>query len=324
MALDDLKETIKTLRERIQARRAYLEGNETRTRQALIDPMLRTLGWDVEDPNSVELEYGIKRKWADYALMKSGRPIAVIEAKSLGRALKDDEKMQALNYANMDGIDYMAVTNGDHWQMFDVFKRGQLDNRTLMEFQLTRDEPYACALQALGLWRPNLASGKPQEAATPVMIEKLTRAESEPTISEPSQKKKVAESLKNGDWEPLTSLSVKRGQKPPASIRFSNSSPKPIKNWADLLESIAKHLVETDKLSAQDCPVRVVQRRSKRYLVHTETIHPDGSEFKRMRGIGKLQLNIDFSCPNAWKNACWLLEKFGVNPSTVLVSTNRS
>ena len=227
MALDDLKETIETLRERIQEHRSYL-GNETRTRQALIDPMLRTLGWDVEDPNSVELEYGIKRKWADYALMESGRPIAVIEAKALGKALNDDEKMQALNYANMDGIDYMAVTNGDHWQMFDVFKRGQLDNRILMEFQLTRDEPYACALQALGLWRPNLASGKPQEAATPVMIEKPARAESASAISEPSRGKKVAESSKNGEWEPLTSLEVEAGtgQKPPAYIKFPDSSTK--------------------------------------------------------------------------------------------------
>ena len=113
MALDDLKETIETLRERIQAHRAYLAGNETRTRQVLIDPMIRTLGWDVGDPDSVELEYGIKRKWADYALMGSGGPIAVIEAKSLGTPLNDDVMMQVLNYANTDGIDYMVVTNGD-------------------------------------------------------------------------------------------------------------------------------------------------------------------------------------------------------------------
>ena len=323
MALDDLKETIETLRERIQAHRAYLEGNETRTRQVLTDPMLRTLGWDVGDPNSVELEYGIKRKWADYALMGSGRPIAVIEAKALGKSLNDDEKMQALNYANMDGIDYMAVTNGDHWQMFDVFKRGQLDDRILMEFQLTRDEPYACALQALGLWRPNLASGEPKEAATPVMIEKPARAESASTVSELSEKKKVAESSKNGDWELLTSLKVEKGQKPPAFIKFSNSSPKPIKNWADLLESVAKHLVETDKLSAQDCPVPIAsKRKSKRYLVHTKPIPPNYP--KRKIGNELWLLTHYFDIVSIYKNACWLLENFDVNPSTVLVSTNRS
>ena len=324
MALDDLKETIETLRERIQAHRTYLEGNETRTRQALIDPMLRALGWDVEDPKSVELEYGIKRKWADYALMESGRPIAVIEAKALGRALNDDEKMQALNYANMDGIDYMAVTNGDHWQMFDVFKRGQLDNRILMEFQLTRDESYACALQALGLWRPNLASGEPQEAATPVMIEKPARAESASTISEPSRGKKVAEPSKNGDWMPLTSLKIEKGQKPPAFIKFLDSSTRSLKNWTDLLESVAENLVEIGKLSALDCPV--IKGRSKLYLLHTESIHPDpdAKEFVTKRKIGNLWLNTHFNATNTWKNSCWLLEHFGVNPSTVLVSTNQS
>ena len=325
MALDDLKETIEMLRERIQAHRPYLEGYETRTRQALIDPMLRTLGWDVENPDSVELEYGIKRKWADYALMGSGGPIAVIEAKALGTPLNDDEKMQALNYANMDGIDYMAVTNGDHWQMFDVFKRGQLDDRILMEFQLTRDEPYACALQALGLWRPNLASDKPQEAVAPVVI-KPSHDESEPATPEPNSGQEVAESSKNGDWMPLTSLKAERGQKPPAFIKFSNSSPKPIKSWTDLLESIAKHLIETDKLSAQDCPVPIAsktsKRKSKRYLVHTKPIPPNYP--KRKIGNELWLLTHYFDIVNMYKNACWLLENFGVNPSTVLVSANRS
>ena len=206
MALDDLKETIETLRERIQAHRPYLEGNETRTRQVLIDPVLHTLGWDVGDPNSVELEYRIGRDWADYVLMGSGRPIAVIEAKALGKPLDEKETMQALNYANTAGIPYMTLTNGDHWRMLEVFKQAPIKDRILMNFQLTQDEPYACALQALGLWRPNLASGKPQEAATPVMIEKPARAESEPTVSEPSSEQEAVESSNNGDWEPLTSL----------------------------------------------------------------------------------------------------------------------
>ena len=325
MALDDLKKTIETLRERIQAHRPYLEGYETRTRQVLIDPMLRTLGWDVGDPNSVELEYGIKRKWADYALMESGRPIAVVEAKSLGTPLNDDEKMQALNYANMDGIDYMAVTNGDHWQMFDVFKRGQLDDRVLMEFQLTRDEPYACALQALGMWRPNLASGEPpKEAATPVLITP-SHDESVPSTPEPSSGKKVAEPSNNGDWEPLTSLKVKRGQKLPTNtnIKFPDSSTKPLKHWTDMLAFVAEYLVKTGKILAQNCPV--IKGNSKLYLLHTEPIHRNLKEFRAKREIGNgLWVLTDFSADKMHENACWLLDKFGVNPSTVLVSTNRS
>lgn len=315
MALDDLKETIETLRKRIKEHRAYLEGYETRTRQVLIDPMLRALGWDVEDPHSVELEYGIKRKWVDYALMGSDKPIAVIEAKVLGTSLDDDVKQQVLNYANTDGVDYMVVTDGDHWQMFDVFKRGQLEDRVLMEFQLTQDEPYACALKALGLWRPNLASGEPpKEAATPIMI----NSSPEP---EPSSEKEIVELSNNGDWVPIKSLKIKKGKKrppPPNAIKFPNASPKSIKNWVDLLESVAQYLVETKRISAEDCPVHKTGLR--RYLVHTEPIHATGTEFNDKREIGKLWLNTDLTAIEKHNNSCWLLKKFGIDPSTVLVT----
>ena len=321
MALDDLKETIEMLRERIQAHRPYLEGYETRTRQALIDPMLRALGWDVEDPSSVELEYGIRRKRADYALMVNEKPIAVIEAKALGTPLNDDEKMQVLNYANTDGIDYMAVTNGDHWQMFDVFKRGQLDNRILMEFQLTRDEPYACALQALGIWRPNLASGEPQEAVAPVVI-KPSHDESEPATPEPNSGQEVAESSNNGDWMPLTSLKKATGQRPPAYIKLPGLDTKSIKKWPEMWVSVAEYLIKTGKISAKDCPVRR-KKRPEYYLLHTKPFHSTGAEFRRKKEIGKLWLNLS-NVQNVPNYCCYLLEQSGVNPSTVLVSTNRS
>ena len=325
MALDDLKETIETLRERIQAHRPYLEGNETRTRQVLIDPMLHKLGWDVGDPNSVELEYRIGRDWADYVLMGSGRPIAVIEAKALGKPLDEKETMQALNYANTAGIPYMTLTNGDHWRMLEVFKQAPIKDRILMNFQLTQDESYACALQALGLWRSNLASGKPKEAATPVMIEKPTRDESAPTISEPSRGKKVAKPSNNGDWIPLTSLKVNYGHKAPAYIKFPDSSIRPLKNWADLCAIVAEYLAKIGKISTRDCPIS--KDKSKLYLVHTEPIHPDDREFVNKRKIGNgLWLMTHGSSQALYKNACWLLEheQFGVNPSTVLVSTNPS
>ena len=328
MALDDLKETIETLRERIQAHRAYLEGYETRTRQVLIDTMLHKLGWDVGDPNSVELEYRIGRDWADYVLMGSGRPIAVIEAKALGKPLDEKETMQALNYANTAGIPYMTLTNGDHWRMLEVFKQAPIKDRILMNFQLTQDEPYACALQALGLWRPNLASGKPQEAATPVMREKPAHAKSASTASKSSRGKKVARPSNNVDWKPLTSLKIDYGHEAPAFIKFPDSSLRPLESWTDLFVIVAKHLVETGKISAQDCPIS--KKRSKRYFLHTEPIHPNGNEFINKKEIGKeicgeeLWLMTHDNSQSLYANACWLLDKFGVNPSTVLVSTNPS
>ena len=326
MALDDLKETIETLRERIQTHRAYLEGYERRTRQALIDPMLRALGWDVENPDSIQIEYRNNQDWLDYVLIGSEGPIAVIEAKKLKAPLHDKATDQAIIYAHRADIPYMIVTDGDHWQMAPVFERGRLEDRILMDFQLTRDEPYACVLQALGIWRPNLASGKPQEAATPVMIEKPARAESEPTVSEPSSEQEAVESSNNGDWEPLTSWKkIRKTQKPPANtnIKLPDLSTRPINHWIDIWVSVANYLIETGKISAKDCPIRK-KEDAKTYLLHTEPRDRDGEKFRQKKEIGGLWLFTNFNPPSAQKNSCWLLENFGVNPSTVLVSTNRS
>ena len=302
-AQDRIAEAIKALKKTRNEHEEYLKPIETRTRQLLIDPMLEALGWDVRNPAQVHLEYKGTSGKPDYALFSHGSVVALIEAKKLEIPLARIKVEQVIKYArdkSLTSLKYVVWTNGDHWQIWSIEEDRE------ESFQLSNTQEYECAAKAMQLLRSAL---EVQEVS--------------PT-PKPSGGKKVAEPPSNGDWIPLTSLKVGKGQKPPAFIRFSNSSPQKIKNWADLLESIAKHLIETDKLSARDCPVPVIQKRSKRYLVHTETIHPDGSEFKRMRGIGKLQLNIDFSCPNAWENACWLLEKFDVAPSTVLVSTNQS
>ncbi len=322
MALDDLKAIIETLRERIQTHHNYLKSNETRTRQVLIDPMLDALGWDVGDPNAVQLEYGIKQKRADYALINHNKPLTVIEAKSLGTSLDDKVKMQVLNYANTNGIDYMAVTDGDHWQVFDVFKKGQLADRILMNFQLTRDQPYACALQALGLWRPNLASGEPKEAVAPTMIESSPE-ESEPSTPEPSSEKAMAKPSDSGNWDPLSSLKVSK-DKVPAYIKFPNSKEKQLVYWIDVLVNAAEHLIETGKISAQNCPVKAKGHQN--YLLHTEAVHPTGKPFKKKRKVkGELWLQTSYPTSEATHNiACWLLDRFGVSPSTVLVRTNRS
>lgn len=331
MALDDLKETIETMRERIEAHRAYLEGYETRTRQALIDPMLRALGWDAEDPDSVELEYGIERKRADYALMGSARPIAVIEAKRLGKPLDDDDTMQALNYANREGIDYTVVTNGDHWWMLEVFKRGRLEDRVLMEFRLTRGEPSACASLALRMAREGQ-----------LMMEALSRTESstnqsvpstpEPPPPAPSSRQEAVGPSNGGQdqdgWIPLTSLELKSKQKPPSdTIKFPDSSTKPLKNWADLLVGVAEHLVETGKILARDDLVTIGD--SNGYIVfHPEPCPPTDTKFsgfRKPKEIGNgLWLMSRFDLPNIEKNAYSLLEQFDIPPSTVLIRDNRS
>ena len=165
MALDDLQEVIEQLQEMIATHHDYLSGKERRTRQVLIDPLLKAFGWDVSDPDTVYLEHN----HMDYALMSDDRPVAVIEAKPLGNALETRVRTQAIAYAIDNNIPYIVVANGDRWEMYEVLKPGTPEDKKLMEFQLSKDSSQDTALQALRIWKPNLDAGRPNPAMQPVL-----------------------------------------------------------------------------------------------------------------------------------------------------------
>ena len=167
--LKPLVDAIETVKRRITEHGTSLRENETRTRVALIDPILRALGWDVSEPGSVTLEFDVQGRRADYALLRANnRPAATIEAKKLGEALAT-HRMQMLNYANASGVDYAGLTDGNHWELYDVFKRGELSERELLSVTIADAPSHESALKLLRLWQPNLASGAPVEAERPVL-----------------------------------------------------------------------------------------------------------------------------------------------------------
>lgn len=169
MGLNDLMDCINALKERLQSHYAVLHENETRTRMALIDPLLRVLGWDVSDPAMVLPEYKVNGGFADYALLlPDGKPAAVIEAKRFGESLAA-HRVQMVTYATMAGIGYAGLTNGNHWLLYDILKPGQLDEKQMLNVTLAVEPAHAVALKLLILWRSNMASGQPVPASEPIM-----------------------------------------------------------------------------------------------------------------------------------------------------------
>ena len=153
MGLDELAACIEQLKTRMQSHRADLEENEIRTRMALIDPLLRALGWDVSDPAVVRPEFKIDNKPADYALLRpDGEPAATLEAKRLGESLVA-HRMQMLNYANILGIAYAGLTDGNHWELYKVFEPGRLEDRRIVDVSIAEAPAHVSALKLLLLWR---------------------------------------------------------------------------------------------------------------------------------------------------------------------------
>ena len=99
----DLAEVLAQIRDRITRHQGARVMNEQNTKAALVEPVLRALGWSVEDVDEVVHEY--KRKKADnpvdYALLILRTPRLFVEVKALGKNL-DDRKWanQIMGYAS--------------------------------------------------------------------------------------------------------------------------------------------------------------------------------------------------------------------------------
>ena len=149
-SLSSLTSIIEGLQETVQRDYVTIRTNETRTRNALIDPILRAMGWD--NPSVVTQEYlvryGFHRKGvADYALHSPGdrgRPFAFIEAKRMREDLTDEHRVQALNYASgkADSVKLVVVTNGDVWDFYQVLE-GR--HRQICSLSIRRDAADLCA-----------------------------------------------------------------------------------------------------------------------------------------------------------------------------------
>ena len=315
--LEDLVQVIETLKQRIREHGALLRENETRTRMALIDPLLTALGWDVANPAVVTPEYNVSGRWADYALLGSdGGPAATLEAKKLGESLAS-HRMQMLNYSNASGVDYAGLTDGNQWELYEVFKRGQLEDRRVLDLTIMDAPAHECALQMLLLWRPNLASGQPMPANEPISVNDPALAEPQQT-SEPSPAPLPPAAFPtSGDgWVPLSEFNPPAGASPPSVIRFSDGGNVAIRSWREIPTAVAHWLYARQILTVDKLPVPSGRRG---YAANIEPFHRDGSPMVTHESIGETSIfiNVHLSARASRENTKKILVHCGINPDNV-------
>lgn len=310
MVLDELVACIELLQARMRQHNAALRENETRTRMALIDPLLHALGWDVSDPDVVTPEYKVSYRWADYALLRpEGRPAATLEAKKLGEALVP-HRMQMLNYANASGIDYAGLTDGNHWELYDVFKRGQLEERRILEISVAHTPTHESALKLLMLWRPNLESRQPV-AANPPILDRVPTSTQDPPPGVVTPPTPPPESP---DWVALSQYTPPSGAPCPVAIKFWDGNKKTLSRWNEVLTFVVEKLYAERLLTINDAPI---QWSKGTYSVHTEPVHPTGKPFANYKSIDgtPLFVNVNLNAGQVRENAKKLLQHFGKNPA---------
>ena len=104
-------------------------GREIAARYALIDPVLRALGWDLSDPIHVRLEWAqSQRLRPDYTFLKNGAPVLYVEAKrwgtiskikKLSNPLASSELRKLKRYCKCNSVNIGVLTDGGAWYIID-------------------------------------------------------------------------------------------------------------------------------------------------------------------------------------------------------------
>ena len=109
---------------------------EMAVRQGIIDPLLRSLGWDTTNIQIVYPEYGVGGGRVDYALCYPlSEPRVFIEAKALGEIDKAEE--QLFRYDSYIRVPIAVATDGQKWIFFHPTGRGTRSERKVRELDLT-------------------------------------------------------------------------------------------------------------------------------------------------------------------------------------------
>ena len=169
VSINDLVDVIQSLQEAIRRDHATVGSNETRTRNTLIDPLIKALGW--VDSSLVTQEYLIRYGTrasdygvVDYALHEPddrAHPIVLIEAKRMNEELDDDHRDQVLAYAldRADSVNCFGLTNGDRWELYELSEDNVLP---VFKLSIRDDSAFHCATTFLSSF-PTLTSPEREE-----------------------------------------------------------------------------------------------------------------------------------------------------------------
>ncbi len=132
----DFKDAILKLSEKI-VKQKEMVATEEATKTAFILPMINALGYDVFDPTEVVPEMDcdlikVKGEKIDYAIIKDGDPIMLIECKGSKQVL-DLHSTQLQKYFVASKSRFGVLTNGVEWRFYtDIDKLNIMDTKPFL------------------------------------------------------------------------------------------------------------------------------------------------------------------------------------------------
>ena len=142
----DFIERINALSSRAETQIKHTQSEEA-TKLALIVPFLKILGYDVYDLREVVPEFTAdvgrkKGEKVDFAILRNGKPVILIECKAVGNELTAENATQLLRYFSATEARFGILTNGVRYQFYaDLARPNIMDSDPFLEFDLLAFSP---------------------------------------------------------------------------------------------------------------------------------------------------------------------------------------
>jgi len=307
-------------------------------RSQIIEPILRGLGWDVENPEEVQPNVSTEEGIPDYSLLKGDKKVLFIEAKKLSVDIEQREVIRQLaKYCFGEGMRYGVLTNGAIWILFRAFQEGTtMSERIVWKIDIESDELTASVRRLNTVSKDNIdvieklikklqildeiwqsLVDEPDEiikGLTPV-FEKLIK-EGYPDYEFESME--IEDFLKERIKELITPTEETEYVSPSETSAWEGGQPRrmkigsdvfEIRNSYEILTNTAEWLIRKEKLKRGDCPVPIGR---KRHLVNTKPKHRYGDSFRAPKRLSNgLHIETHYSTAGCINNARRLLERFG-------------
>lgn len=134
-------EELKAFSERVEQFKDVVQG-EQNTKNVMIEPVIKMLGYDTHNPFDVITEYtcdfGVKKgEKVDYALMKDKEVVMLIEAKDIKTRLDQRHIGQLFRYYSVTNVRLAMLTNGIEYLFFmDATRQNTMDTEPFFRFNI--------------------------------------------------------------------------------------------------------------------------------------------------------------------------------------------
>lgn len=347
--MNNLNEALTPIVEKIKKFRSLYEQNEMAVRDHIVNPILRSLGWNPENPEEVQPNVSTEEGVPDYSLIKNGKKILFVEAKKLGIDIEQREVIRQLaKYSFSEGTKYGVLTNGAVWILIRSFEEGTtLTERIVWKADLENEELLAVSRKIVTISKTNIENievlvkkvqildeiwqsllDEPEEmikGLMPVVKSLISQGypdyQFEDTEIEDLLKERVKEII-SGPSEEERQFEV-----PEEPVSWRGGSPRKMKlkgevfelrNSFEILVNTANWLIKNGKLKPSDCPVGI--GRGKRNLINREPKHKYGDDFRAPKKLSNgLFIEVHGSTASLINYAKRLLEKFGVSSDILTI-----